>query len=78
MNGGTGDIYHEMPELASQNNYFWNGAVSINSEGKQLSLNAFISTELRDAPAWGPSGNLDLDGYLLPTKEVPAGVGARF
>jgi len=76
--GGAGDVYREMPELAAPHNFFWNGAACVNSEGRTLSKEAFVSTDFTVQPYWNERGRIDLNGFLTPTLQVPAGIGARF
>lgn len=76
--GGSGDVYREMPELAAPHNFFWNGAACVNSEGRTLGKDAFVSVDMTTLPRWDAKGNIDLQGFLVPTAIVPQGVGARF
>ena len=54
MKGAISDLYKEMPELASPNNYFWNGAKSLNSEGKELGVDIFVSIDMNIIPGRKP------------------------
>jgi hypothetical protein len=56
--GGAGDVYREMPELASPEKYFWNGAQSANSPGQVLTADAFISVDSAAVPGRTPDGSI--------------------
>ena len=77
MAGGTGDVYREMPELASADNYFWNGARSINALGRALGADIFVSTDIRIVPELRADGSTDMKGFLVLTGLAPAEAGAR-
>lgn len=78
LNGGIGDIFKEMPELSDPFNFFWNGAASVNSEGKQLPSNPFVSVNMSVNIGWDSHGKIDLHDFLKPNESVPLCVGARF
>lgn len=77
MAGGTGDQYREMPELTSKDNYFWNGAQSVNAAGKVLDPGIFQATRMVASPEPGSDGSIDLQGFLVLTDRAPAEAGAR-
>ncbi len=77
MKGGSADRFDEMPGLAAPDNFFWDGARCVSSEGKVLAADVFIRAEARDAPALKPGGGFDMAGFLAPGPKAPAGVGAR-
>ena len=78
MAGGTGDLYREMPEIASENNYFWNGAKSANALGLSLSSNIFVSVDAAViTPEQRDDGSIDMKGLLEPTSLAPMDAGAR-
>lgn len=78
MAGGTGDNYREMPELASAENYFWNGATSANAMGRSLSADIFVSADIaRIAPEPRSDGSIDMKGLLELTDSAPTDAGAR-
>jgi hypothetical protein len=76
MKGGSADNFGEMPALASRDNYFWDGARSVNSEGKALSADVFIRTESKAVPELKPGGGFDMAGFLSLNSKAPTGVGA--
>ncbi|AEE17572.1 fibronectin type III domain-containing protein [Treponema brennaborense] len=78
MEGMSADEYKEMPSLAAPGNYFWNGAQSLNSEGRQLTPDVFVSTDTDIVPVRKADGSIDMKGLLELTDAAPAGVGARF
>ncbi|HCM25325.1 MAG TPA: pectate lyase [Treponema sp.] len=77
MKGGAADAYREMPELASPDNYFWDGARSVNSAGQQLPTGIFVSADLSLMPVRKPDGSIDMKGLLVLAKNAPAGIGAH-
>ncbi len=78
MAGGTGDNYREMPELASADNYFWNGAKSVNSLGRALSAGIFVSVDSSGiVPEPRGDGSIDMKGLLELTNLAPGEAGAR-
>lgn len=79
MAGGAGDVYREMPELASADNYFWNGAKSVNAQGRALNPDIFVSTDTAGiVPQPRGDGSIDMKGLLELTGGAPADAGARF
>ncbi len=77
MKGAAADAYREMPELASPDNFFWNGAQSVNSLGQVLTADAFVTVDLAVVPGRKPDGSIDMKGLLVPSERAPRGVGAR-
>ncbi len=78
MAGGAGDVYREMPELASADNYFWNGATSVNAEGRTLGAGIFFSVDIAGIiPEQREDGAIDLKGLLELRPSAPAEAGAR-
>lgn len=78
MKGGSSDLYKEMPELASPNNYFWNGAKSLNSEGKELGVDIFVSIDMSIVPVRKSDDSIDMKGLLILNEKAPKGIGANF
>lgn len=76
MKGGTADVYREMPELASPDNFFWNGAQCVNSLGRRLDTDIFAGVDPSTVPGRRPDGSIDLKGFLVPNDRAPAGIGA--
>ncbi len=76
MKGAAGDVYKEMPELASSDNFFWNGAQCVNSLGRQLTSDVFVNVDLATVPARRPDGSIDMKGFLVLTDRAPKGIGA--
>jgi len=74
--GASPDVYREMPELASATNYFWNGAQSLNSEGRAATVDWFVHTDVKVVPSRRTDGSMDLRGLLVLTEKAPQGVGA--
>ncbi|HWR11544.1 MAG TPA: right-handed parallel beta-helix repeat-containing protein [Rectinemataceae bacterium] len=78
MGGGTGDVFREMPELAAADNYFWNGAKSVNAQGLSLSADIFVSADTAGiAPEQRDDGSIDMKGLLVLTRLAPSEAGAR-
>jgi hypothetical protein len=78
MAGGAGDVYREMPELASADNYFWNGAASVNAEGRALGAGIFLSVDIAGIiPEQREDGAIDFKGLLVPMPSAPAEAGSR-
>jgi hypothetical protein len=77
MKGGTGDVYREMPSLASPDNYLWNGAQSVNSLGQTLTTEIFIAVDTTIVPGRTRAGSIDMRGLLVPSDRAPEGIGAR-
>lgn len=76
--GDLGDVYREMPELANHTNYFWNGAVSVNSECQQIKSDMFISTNINFTPSFHPDGHIDMKGLFILSPIVSKNIGAYF
>ena len=78
MAGGSEDNISEMPSLATENNYLWNGAVCANSKGVKLDDSIFKSTDLTIAPTRDKDGSINMNGLLELNDKAPAGIGASF
>jgi len=76
MEGGSSDAYREMPELASADNYFWNGAKSLNSRGEEIGKDMFVSVDLKTVPGRRADGSVDMKGLLVLNGKAPKGIGA--
>lgn len=76
MNGGEADEYHEMPQLASPDDYFWTGAESKNSEGKKITPDIFESVDMNIVPTRSSNGSIDMKGLLKKNSKAPKGIGA--
>lgn len=76
--GMQGDFYREQPTLAAPDNYFWNGAKALNSEGKELKANdVFKSTDFKNiVPGRKADNSIDMKGLFELTADAPAGIGA--
>lgn len=77
LKGGSSDVYREMPELASVDNYFWTGAQSLNSEGRGASADWFVHTDVKQVPGRKTDGSIDMKGLLVLTEKAAPGVGAK-
>jgi hypothetical protein len=77
LNGGAADLYREMPSLAAPDNYFWDGARSLNAEGRRLGVDAFLNADPATMPGRSPDGSIELKGFMTPGPGLPAGIGAR-
>ncbi len=77
MKGGAADVYREMPELASSDNYFWTGAECVNAEGKKLDQSVFVNVDSAAMPIRESDGGIDMNGLFTLSKTAPVGVGAR-
>ena len=76
MAGGSSDRYSEMPSLASENNYFFNGTKSMNSVGAELKADIFKATDLTIKPERHEDGSISMKGLLELNDKAPAGIGA--
>lgn len=89
--GGQGDNIKEKPELASENNFFFNGAKTVNSTGKELApADAFVSYDTEkyyngynadgsfNRIPRDENGVFELGDLFRLTKNVPDGVGANY
>lgn len=76
MKGGAADVYRESPELASPDNYFWDGARCLNSLGRPLSTDIFVSVDPGVLPVRRGDGTIDMRGFLVLNDTAPRGVGA--
>ncbi|MBQ7881104.1 MAG: fibronectin type III domain-containing protein [Treponema sp.] len=90
MNGGSGDNYREKQSLASDDNFFFNGAQSQNKSGKVLSKDVFVSVDTSKLQNGynedgsfnrlprNEKGQFDLGDLFKLTDKVPANVGADY
>nr|MCR4627664.1 hypothetical protein [Treponema sp.] len=80
LEGTTSDNISEMPELASDDNYFCNGSNAVNKAGSVLkTADAFVSVDAKNLiPGRKADGSIDMKGLFNLTEKVPEGVGARF
>lgn len=80
LEGTTSDNISEMPELASDDNYFCNGSNAVNKAGSVLkTADAFVSVDEKNLiPGRKADGSIDMKGLFNLTEKVPEGVGARF
>ncbi len=76
IDGAQADNISEMPSLASDNNYFWNGSTSINAAGNQVDATIFVNTDVSVAPTRDENGSILMNGLLELNDKAPAGVGA--
>lgn len=88
--GGAGDNYKEKPDLAKDNNFFFNGAQTQNKAGTVLDKDCVVSL---DTEKWQKGYNADGSFNRIPrdangyfqigdlfklTDKVPAGIGADY
>ena len=90
VEGGAGDGYSEQPDLASDNNFFFNGAQAQNKSGNALGKEAFVSVDTAKYQNGFKSdgtynriprssdGVFDLADLFKLTDNVPDGVGADY
>ncbi|MBQ0050953.1 MAG: fibronectin type III domain-containing protein [Treponema sp.] len=91
VNGGMGDNIKEKPELAAENNFFFNGAASQNSKGAMIDpAEAFVSVDTNkyyngynadgtfNRIPRNDKGVFDLGDLFKTTDKVPSNVGARY
>ncbi|MBO5100050.1 MAG: fibronectin type III domain-containing protein [Treponema sp.] len=90
MNGGSGDNYREKQSLASDDNFFFNGAQAQNKSGKVLSKDVFVSVDTSKLQNGynedgsfnrlprNEKGQFDLGDLFKLTDKVPANVGADY
>ena len=76
LSGNSGDVYREMSELASPDNFFFNGANAVNSEGAVLKTDIFTSTDMAIVPSRRADGTIDMKGLLALNGKSPVGVGS--
>lgn len=89
--GGLGDNIKEKPDLVSDNNFFFNGAKTVNASGKELELkDAFVNSDTSkyyngynadgtfNRIPRSVNGVFDLGDLFKLTSNVPAGVGADY
>jgi len=91
-NGGAGDNFKEKPELASDTNFFFNGAQTANKSGTVIDVKEmFVSTDVskyqngykEDGRTFNriprdEKGYFQLGDLFKPTDKVPAGIGAGY
>lgn len=77
IEGGEADEFSEMPQLVSPDDYFWNGAESVNSEGKKITKDIFKSVDMTIIPERDKKGNIDMKGLLELNSKAPKDAGAR-
>ncbi len=65
MEGAGGDSLLQGDTALLQNTYLWNGAQSKNEEGKQITKDAFISTDTSLYPSISSKGTLDMKGLFI-------------
>jgi hypothetical protein len=64
LDGVAPDNIKEMPGLASPDNYFWNGATSMNSLGQKIDASIFQHVDTRRIPSRKPDGSIDMGGLF--------------
>lgn len=69
VDGADSDNWSEMPGLAGETTFFWNGAEAVNSQGRRLSKDVFLSTVFQGFRLDGQG--LDLGDFL----KVRTGLG---
>ena len=78
MAGGSADNYSEMPSLASENNYFYNGVKCANSADKELKSDIFENVDVASYQiARHEDGSIDMGSLLKLNSKAPAGIGAN-
>lgn len=73
MEGGEADDISQMPSLADETNYLWNGAQSINGAGAVLDGTVFISTDMSVRPEIDEDGSIDMHSLFEPVESIAAG-----
>lgn len=77
MAGKSADIYSEMPSLASDNNYFWDGVKSVNQSGKELKSDIFENVDVANYTIKRHAdGSIDMGDLLKLNSKAPEGIGA--
>ncbi len=69
---GIGNQDKEKYENAS--NYYWDGTVCKNKEGKELTTDIFVSTEFTGITR-NADGTINMNGFLALNEKAPAGAG---
>jgi hypothetical protein len=75
IGGAVEDNISEMPSLASNDNYVWNGAVSVNAAGQKVDATIFVSTDVTIAPTRDKNGSILMNGLLVLNDKAPKGIG---
>jgi len=71
FDGVSSDNIREMPELKSDDNFFWNGAKAENASGQTLDKAIFTSAEFSGF-SFRDDGSIDLKGFLETSVEQGA------
>ena len=64
MNGGAADTYGDLASLKTNDNYFFNGTVSVNAAGQTLNADIFVSTDVTVMPVRENNGSINMHGLL--------------
>ena len=76
MKGKGADNYSEMPSLASENNYFFDGTRSVNSLGVELKEDIFVNVDMSIMPTRTEEGFIQMHGLLELNDQAIEGIGA--
>lgn len=76
MSGTDADNISEQPDLASESNFFFDGAESRNSEGRSIGTSIFLSTDTSITPALAEDLSIEMNG-LLEVIDESVKAGAR-
>ncbi len=76
--GGSDDDIKEMPELVSEDNYFYMNGQSVNSAGLVMDDSFFVGTNVDAIPVRSQNGAIAMMGLLMPVSGEVAQVGAFF
>jgi hypothetical protein len=78
LQGGTSDVYREVPEIESKTNFLWNGAIAKNIDGLQIDINIFNTVDCTLRPEIQNNGRINIKGLLQLNKKTLQNIGAQF
>lgn len=65
INGGAADTYGNLASLKTNDNYFFNGKVSVNAAGEEVSADIFTKTDVKIMPTRNNDGSINMNGLLV-------------
>lgn len=76
MDGAESDKF-EQPNLVSENNYFWAGVSSENSNSETFGKEIFVSVDMSIVPEQGRNGSIDMKSLLELNSAAPKNSGTH-